>query len=223
MTVGTRIREMIEDAMLSAYIVSPRFDDYEIASVEIPDRGLENALDQEIEILVEGAPAGNTSNAQLDAHVKSYGKHKAQESLKELGIRHSKKALNFLQGPKEAVIGEITNYFKDFARSLPLVGPLVVAALGLPQVAKKLTEIMARRGGPIDVTFRRHATTMANELRTVNSQQEIRSGFTQVIFSSRAGTPYERDTYNSYVQKDSNQQEFESSWEIRDLSGVYVP
>ena len=129
---------------------------------------------------------------------------------RDLGVSKGAKAFNFLANPKAGML-----------QFLKGAGPILVGIILAIEIAPRVAKILTKRGSVWDLTFRNNVDTMNNVLRTRESQQAIRVGLgTQVIFTSRAGTVDPRDSYNTYVQFNENQAEFERSWAIRDTTGV---
>lgn len=129
---------------------------------------------------------------------------------RDLGMGKAREAFSFLQNPKLS----LTSFLKGS-------GPLLAGIILAYELAPRIAKILTKRGSLWDLTFRDNVGTMQNVLRTRESQQEILVGLgTQVIFTSRAGTIDPRDSYNTYVEKNTNEAEFERQWQIRDTTGV---
>ena len=225
MSLGQKIRDMVEGMMFSAQVTSAR-DGWvnEIYTAEA-DPGLVAAIDVEL-----GKNVGKINSQQAkvsgqqNAHVKAYGKFMQQGGPPggKKGMPFVRDAMLFLANPKGQLVKMVTDLFKDLGRAIPIIGPLIVAAFAVPEIAKQITKVVTSRGWYFDMTFRKNLGTLINRLRPLEQQQSIRSGFTQVIFTSRAGTPYERDAYNTYIQVNNADRQSDLFWSIRDPYGIAV-
>ncbi len=219
MGLGADIRKLIEDAMLSAYIVSPRFDDYKITSMKIGDLGLENAIDEQVKKTSKQEGKGDLQGNDKTGLVDPLKSDSIMQHLKKLGVDNPKAATGLLLHPEATIEKGVISAFQRRPNALgfAMIPAMIVAVFAIiPEIIKWLTG----RGGIFDLTFRDDLTTLVNRYRTIEKQQGIRVGFNQVIFTSRAGTPYERDSYNTYVQVNEGNRQADLFWSIRDPYGV---
>ena len=145
---------------------------------------------------------------------------KQKKSLKQqlstdLGAQKAREALNFLVDPQRYIARFVTSkkFLNNTGKSLGLKGGNItnmvkaggiIAAiwfvLNSRPFIERITKMMTKRGGIFDKTFRNKSNTLQNQLRTREQQQSIRSGFTQVIFTTNAGTTDPRDSYNTLYE-----------------------
>lgn len=137
----------------------------------------------------------------------------------QLGVTGARNALSLLTNPKRAIAGHVMS--KNFLTGTHVLGQgpkgfgnlnatsimkaagivtLIFAILMSRPFIERITAMMTKRGGIFDKTFRMKTNTLQNSLRTREQQQSIRSGFTQVVFTTNAGTVDPRDAYNTYEQ-----------------------
>ena len=227
MSLGEKVRAMVENMMFSAQVTSARDGWINDIFTAEDDPGLVAAIDVEL-----GKNVGKINNQQArmsgqkNAHVKAYGKFMQQGAGPpggKRGMPFVKDAMEFLANPQAKFVKMATNLFKDLGRAIPIIGPLIVAAFAVPEIAKQITKLVTSRGWYFDMTFRKNLDTLVNRLRPLEQQQSIRAGFTQVIFTSRAGTPYERDAYNTYIEVNNSDRQSDLFWSIRDPYGIAIP
>ena len=134
---------------------------------------------------------------------------------KDLGAGKAREALSMLIDPQRYIARFVTskNFLKKTGGTLGLkggnlgkmakAGGLIAAiwfVLNSRPFIERITQLMTKKGGIFDRTFRNNQNTLQNQFRTREQQQSIRSGFTQVIFTTNAGTTNPRDSYNTYEQ-----------------------
>ncbi len=224
MGLGDSVHKMIERSMLSAYIVSPRFDDYKIEAIQDSDKSIEMEIDDFVKLEKGGKEP--TKQKQYASHVQAFEAQlesaRKQNILPELfnshfGTSAGSAALRFLSNPKSAAIRMMTGLGKGGIATGTLGITAALAAMGDPN---SRNHPLWGVGKPFDRFFKENADELNNVLRSKETQKQIRDGFLQVIFTTRAGTPYPRDSYNSYVEKNQNEAQFERQWEIRNVYGV---
>ncbi len=162
------------------------------------------------------------TGGQQNQHVKSYNAmNKINEGKKgtllemlekDLGASKGAQALGYLRNPQAAVFNILGNFAK--------ISPLIAAVLALPQIIELISTLLFSKGGPFDRTFRNTVNTLNNQFRNREQQQSIRSGFTQVVFTTNAGDTSPRDAYNSYEQKETNTADFQNLRNIRGLGNM---
>lgn len=122
----------------------------------------------------------------------------------DMGAAQASKAISFLRDP----LGSVTNFL---SKEVPIIGGIIQVVDIANAVIDKLTEA----GGFLDVTFRDTITTRLDAFRDKMTQSSIRSGFTQLIITTKAGTTNPRDTYNSYQQYNQNRIQEEDTFAVR--------
>lgn len=215
MTAGLSIATLIRVMMETAYIKSPRFDDYKILSMDI-DPGLVKLVNDDLNKLGGQGKGKGASGKQQNLHVKAFqkqqGQHKSslyQMLVGQFGVQGANNAMMLLKNPLGAVGKILTSKnlmgaagkgkMKQIAKGAGILA-LVWFVLNSEQFIRRLTRMMTKKGGIFDKTFRNNQNTLQNQFRTREQQQSIRSGFTQVIFTTNAGTTDPRDSYNTYEQ-----------------------
>ena len=97
---------------------------------------------------------------------------------------------------------------------------LILLVINSRQFIEAITKMMTKKGGIFDKTFRNKTNTLQNILRNREQQQSIRSGFTQVIFTTNAGTTDPRDSYNTYEQTIHDEVRLTNLRNIRSVGNV---
>jgi len=147
-SLGSTLKQWLQDILVSAHIVSPRFDDYRIESLdwysEPSNLEFEKAIEQEVQKIL-----------RKEGIVKKSGSARTKKSndstLDAVGsvLRGSK---SFSMGPQM------------LARFLP---PVAIALL-VAQVSKMILEDLKRPGGALDIRYRR---LLENEVENYLSRQ----------------------------------------------------
>ena len=127
----------------------------------------------------------------------------------DLGTAKAQNVINFAQGP----VPFLQNIFTT---QLPILGGLLAAV----KIVKFITAELTKKGGLLDRTFRKAAKTLRDALRQSGIQQEILSGFTQVIITSESGDTTPRNTYNSFDLFNTNQEALEDDFKVRNVRGL---
>lgn len=178
--VGQQIRMMIEDAMLSAYIISPRFDDYEIAAVEIPAAGIEQAINDAIKKIVQDT-ARKEKETQYDSHIKAYGKFKRQEDDAKFSDISSQ-----LTDIKQLTTNPSGFILSMIMPLVPILGPMMVAA-SMPMIIDTIIEVLTRPGFPLDPRFKRRLDEEFNSQLDRQTQFNSSIGARNVVIQTKAG------------------------------------
>jgi uncharacterized protein YllA (UPF0747 family) len=180
MTVGSQVRQMIEDALLSAYIKSPRFDDYYVDSVEVLPKGLEGEVDKAIKQQIAQYLKKNTPT-QYDQHVKMWKKQQtALHKQKQIDIeRQMEKISGFTANPKGAILSLIT-------KNMAILGPIMAPFLAV-QITEQVIEILTRPGFPLDPRFKRRLEEEYNSFLARQTQFNSAIGARNVVVQTKAG------------------------------------
>ncbi len=183
MTVGNAMRDMIEDMMLSAYITSPRFDDYEIDAVEIPPAGIENLIDSEIRKIIEEQvrTQSREPSSSYDAHIQSYGRFKREEDSDNIDD-----IMGMMQGGKQLFTNPSGFILSKMTAMLPVLAPLLLAAM-LPQIIESVIETLTRPGFPLDPRFTRFMEQEWNTGLERQTQFNAMIGRRNVVIQTKAG------------------------------------
>lgn len=183
MTVGNAMRNMIEDMMLSAYITSPRFDDYEIDAVEIPPAGIESLIDEEIRRIIEEQvrTQSREPDSSYDAHVKAYGKFKREQDTD-----NTDEIMRMMQKGGQVFTNPRAFFLSNMKLLLPTLGPLLIAAM-LPQIIEGVIEVLTRPGFPLDPRFTRFMEQEWNTGLERQTQFNTMIGRRNVVIQTKAG------------------------------------
>lgn len=127
----------------------------------------------------------------------------------DLGTSKAQNVLNIANNP----VGTIQNILTT---QLPILGGLLAAS----KIVKFITAELIKKGGLLDRTFRKAAKTLRDALRDSGIQQEILSGFTQLIMTSQSGERTPRNTYNSFDLFNTNQEALEDDFKVRNVRGL---
>ena len=214
MSLASAIRQFIEEMMKSASITSasPNFINRVVAFEWFGETSnFEEVIRSEVKNIVTSEQQKGV--AQGGAIQKGTLK-KVLET--DLGVSKAREGMSILQNPQGAVLSQLAK----LARAGGPLGAIIIAALAVPEVTKQIINMLTRQGGHFDLTFRDRIDDLTNALRAKDQQKQIRSGFTQVIFTTRAGTTDPRDSYNTYQQKDEAEANLERDWAIRNVLGV---
>ena len=184
------INSMIATALKSSYIVSPRFDDYHIAEVNIiesPD------FEKDIRDLVKEASINKTGGfGDAEDQVK-----KDKQSLKDV----TKKVTLFEKGNMgeinaftSAQMGNIKQvatdptgfiiqtFMKKFAKG---IGVIALAMIIMEAVKWIISELL-KPGRMLDVRFKRDISKEIIAFRRREEQQKLKQGFSNLIITSSA-------------------------------------
>ena len=184
------INSMIATALKSSYIVSPRFDDYHIAEVNIiesPD------FEKDIRDLVKEASISKTGGfGDEEDQVK-----KDKQSLKDV----TKKVTLFEKGNMgeinaftSAQMGNIKQvatdptgfiiqtFMKKFAKG---IGVIALAMIIMEAVKWIISELL-KPGRMLDVRFKRDISKEIIAFRRREEQQKLKQGFSNLIITSSA-------------------------------------
>ena len=168
--VASALRQMIEQMLFSAFITSPRFQDYKIEAVDINTADFSGIIDEAIRVSVirfmedQGITAGGIS---ADPTQTGFSESDAV-GLARQGVAKFRdpvslvsEALPFL--PHTVVIG--------FAISL------------MPFIIQELT----KPGGPFDLRFKRRVEEEFNALQDRQTTYDLRIGHRGLIIQNNAG------------------------------------
>lgn len=164
------------------------------------------AKDGKINLGGTGAPIQHNSSFQKaidDAVARSTSKLDKLTGSK-LGTDKLDNLLSFGKNP----VGFMTNLF---ARQLPILGGI----LAVKDIVQFVIGELMKPGGPLQVNFRDIISTRLDAFRDKMVQQEILSGFTQVIYTTRAGTTNPRSAYNSFELFNNDKETLEDDFSIR--------
>ncbi len=171
MTLSDTIRQMIEQAMLSAYIVSPRFDDYKINQIDVNTADFDAILRNEVTQIVEEIERNNPTPMYTGQTSRA-----SSPNLERIGTQTARQTMSVLQNPIDSAFGEALKYLPHAV--------LVTLALSLvPIIFKELT----KAGGPLDLRFRRILEKEYNGFLDRQTQRNTQTGARQVIVQSRSG------------------------------------
>ncbi len=226
-SAGQAIKELITQMLNGAQITSAREDWINhVFSLE-SDPGLVKAIDEQIGTKTTTALR---TPAQVEKRFRDFMKSiepaakgaasgtLASLLVQHLGVVQARNAMMMLANPQKAIAGVITSkkLFQGINIGAKVAGigkmspgtmmkaggiiALILLVINSRAFIERITQMMTKRGGIFDKTFRNKTNTLQNILRNREQQQSIRSGFTQVIFTTNAGTTDPRDAYNTYEQ-----------------------
>ena len=174
-TVTEAVKYIVEEMMRSAYIVSPRFDDYKI--VDVMNTGGIEGLDETLESIiadmiethapVSDSPEGFAGDL-LNAETQN-GLTQAQ------GVGLARRGLSTAQNPA-SIVAEGLQYLPHTA--------LVAFAVSL---APFVFEHITRPGGPLDTRFKRYLEDEQNAFLSRQTQKDTEIGVRQVIVQAKRG------------------------------------
>lgn len=177
--LGQAIQEAIRQEMLNAFIISPRFTDYQIA--DFTDTGAFEGLDK---ILEEAIDAENKKEFdQLRNEDK-----KIEDSIKRVESKISE-AQSAVSDPKGFVGDKILDVLNDIpiAKSAIRMIPIIGAAITAPEIINKLVQILIAPGGPLDRRFKLILENYEQQFIDRLEQKRRQIGESQVIISQHNG------------------------------------
>ena len=147
MSLGEKVRALVEDMMFRAQVTSASEGWVNHIYSTEGDPGLIAAIDIESAKNTKQTVEGDKTNTKnQDAHVKAYGKFmRESDPANQKGMPYVKEALEFLSNPSGTFFKMATNLFKDVAKIMPLVGPIIIAAFAVPEIAKRITKLVTSR------------------------------------------------------------------------------
>jgi len=175
-----KIKNLVETMLLSARIVSPRFEDYQIVSIE-NNADLED-IANELEANI-GGDSTSQSDSKADPEIK-----KISDEQKQI-----KEDLTRLQGIINSPDGQLENKILDFISSNPfgratlIFLPLVGAALTSPQIINKIIDLLLAPGGPFDKRLQIILEKQEEQFLSRLEQKRRQIGQDQVIISQFNG------------------------------------
>jgi len=175
MTLADVVRQMIEQGIKSAYIVSPRFDDYKIEAVDIFPEDFDQIVESEVKRIMEESREEIESEGGIADGSSTNIKSKKDGSKIDEGARLFGSGLSMARNPAGLI-----NTGVGF---LPHAVVIAVALATVPFVIKYIS----RPGGPLDVRWKRYAEEEDNAFLDRQTQRDTEIGLRQVIVSSKAG------------------------------------
>lgn len=162
MTLGTEIRALVEQLMLSAKIDSPRFDDYRIREVGFyADTGVFDAtIAAEMEKALNDLQIGNEPNAKF-------------ADTEEDTTPDFKKMVNFGMGGNGAIVGLLGKLL-----------PPVAVALIVKEVAAVVLEELIKPGGVFDTRYKRRLSNEIENYLSRQTQRDTQVGVRQVVIQA---------------------------------------
>jgi hypothetical protein len=179
MTVGDSIENMIYNMMLNAIIESPRFRDYRIVSLEAPNLGLTDLIDEKIKEMVKNATRKKPP-AQYDEHVKAYGRFKREEDRETLSQFTSQ-----LSDVQSMVTNPRGFLIKNMELIMPTLTPLLIAAI-MPEVMKHIIQELTRPGMPLDPRFTRFLEDEWNSMLARQKQFDTSIGRRGLVVQTKS-------------------------------------
>ena len=185
------INSMITTALRSSYIVSPRFDDYEIREVEVTtDPDFENEIKQLIsETRADNGGKNFKSNDDIKKSENELKKVTKKISLLESGNIGDIQSMTSAQfgnvralatNPVQFMMGTV---FKKLSRGVGVIG----LALILMEAVKFIINEMMKPGRLLDRRFKRDIENEIFAFRSREEKQKLRQGFNNIIITSIGG------------------------------------
>jgi hypothetical protein len=182
---------MITTALRSSYIVSPRFDDYEIREVEVTtDPDFENEIKQLIsETRTDNGGKNFKSNDDIKKSENELKKVTKKISLLESGNIGDIQSMTSAQfgnvralatNPVQFMMGTV---FKKLSRGVGVIG----LALILMEAVKFIINEMMKPGRLLDRRFKRDIENEIFAFRSREEKQKLRQGFNNIIITSIGG------------------------------------
>lgn len=163
MTLGTEIKLLVEQLMLSAKIDSPRFADYRIREIGFyADTGV---FDASIASAMEKA----LNDIKLGDEKKASFADTEEDTTPDF-----KKLLSFGMGGSGAVVGMISKIL-----------PPVAIALIVKEVAAMVLEELIKPGGVFDTRYKRRLTNEIENYLSRQTQRDTMVGVRQVIVQAQ--------------------------------------
>jgi len=223
MTLIDTLSLMIRNTLMTMHISSAGGDSPKVNYVRDLDmhtEEYENLLELEVEKKVKEILGLQVQDTSPLTQKKPKKGTLMQILERDLGTSKAVAAIALLSNPLGTVGGIVSSVIRMAGSSVTMA--LMVALAG-PMIAKKLAEVLTRRGGFGDLTFRNIIDDRINVLRSRESQQEIRRGIegnAQLILTTRAGTVNPIFSYNTYEQINNNILEFERLRAIRSTTNI---
>lgn len=172
-TILEAIKFEVEQMMKSAYIVSPRFDDYKI--VEVLNTGGVTQLDDSIEAIIKNM-IENIMEGKDPSTSDSIGSSitKGTDTEKK-AIGMASKGVSLLDNPGQLVAMGL--------RVMPHTAAIAFAAMIAPMVFDYLT----KPGGDLDLRLKIYLQDEFNAFLSRQTQKDTEMGVRQVIIQSRTG------------------------------------
>lgn len=209
MTLADKINSMISKQALSAYIKSPRFDDYEILNLqEIDTPDLEEDIiaiiesylstrksDEKKEPTAIPATASTASKKddpdksrvdELDLKTDEIADNLGQLTkgnvgkVKDMSVQQMDNVQQMAKDPFNFVL---SNVFKKFAKGAGLAALATIMFAAVQLILDRLMQ----PGREFDRTFKRQIRKEILTFTNEREQQELRQGFKSVIVTTRAG------------------------------------
>ncbi len=197
MTLSDTINRMIERALLSSYIVSPRFDDYKITvveQVENPDLEAEIKGMIQDDVIAGGAtatadakatpPAGSSSTTSTDPQNQKILNQKVESfdtgNVGQIQKMSTEQFSNVQQLAKDPFQFMIANVFKKLAKG---AGVAAFATIFYAVVQLILTDLQ-KPGRAFDRKFKRDVRNEILTFTNEREQQQLRQGFKSVIITT---------------------------------------
>lgn len=127
----------------------------------------------------------------------------------KLGTDKAGQALSFFGNPTGFMANMLT-------RQLPILGGILAAK----DIAEFIVGELIKKGRLLDRTFREIINDRLDALRNKELQQEIVSGFTQIIITSESGEQNIRNSYNSFEVSNRDQEALEDDFKVRNTRGL---
>jgi hypothetical protein len=161
------LKDWIQELLRSAHIVSPRFDDYRIETLDWygePGIDIQDVIESEVEKILEASGVKPNRGAKAP-------KDQATDNILDV---------IFSAGMRGAGgSGAVLNMIK------PLLGPAAVAFLA-PIVTKMVLEELIRPGGALDIRYKRQITNEVENYLSRQIQRDTQIGNRQVIVQMRS-------------------------------------
>lgn len=171
--IASALRQMVEEMLKSAFIVSPRFQDYKIEAVDITTADFADIIDEAIQVSVirhmedQGIIAGGGTAGDI---LPSEGGLTESQAV-SLG----RGAVSRLQNPQQLVSEGL-----QFLPHATLVGFVITL---MPIIINELT----KPGGPFDLRFKRRVAEEFNALQDRQTIYDLRIGRRGLIIQAGGG------------------------------------
>lgn len=220
-TFEEELRSWLLQTMRSAFIISPRFQDYKISQVDFP-AGIGDRLTEEIKRIIAD---------EKDAGAGQQSVQKGKLILPDMTPSKFEKILEGgLGGPAKArtALSLLSNPTALFSKILTSAGgSAAIAALLTIPIIMIITKELVRKGSVFDRTFKNYLFDREEALRTREIQQRILVGFdehsafgSQLIITTMAGTTNPGDSFNTYEVINRDYGIIEDMFSIRSNDGI---
>lgn len=165
----------------------------------------------------EGARIDSGGKAPDDTRAKRSFDDAVLDALKKKGVLKGVLASDLGAGKARTAFGFLSSP-QSFAINLLKTVPFVAGAFAIVELAKQVVNFLVK-SRILNTIMIDEIDNRNDALRNKQVQQEILSGFTQIIITTRSGETSPKNSYNSFNVFNTDEVLLESDLSIRDTSG----